>query len=313
MTYRYYSLILLVFTFGITSVPAEGTGGLSGGFLRMGSSARAIAMGSALTAGRNNESAIYYNPAGLSMVERFSFNATNQFLSLNRKLSIIDLSVKIPPGAGVGVMWVHAGVDEIDGRDSDGQHTEMYSANEDALYIGFAQNMTSRIHLGVTLKILQQQLPTGSSTLQGSGVGFDLGCLYQLSPEISIGLAIQNIKTSYQWSNQTFSNREHVYKDQFPTDVRLGVNYLWKTWQFIGDAGISIFEKKTINQEFRFGIEYIYNENLFTRVGFQGKNPTMGIGYQYSSIGDNDSSINYALVLESVTNPTHVISYVFNL
>ena len=313
MTHKYYALIFLIFTFGVKPVQAEGTGGLSGSFLRMGSSARAIAMGSALTADSNNEAAIYYNPAGLSWVDRLSFNATNQFLSLNRKLSIVDLAIKIPPGAGVGIMWVHAGVDEIDGRDTDGQHTEMYSANEDALYIGFAKNLNARIHLGITLKILQHQLPTGTNRLQGSGVGFDLGFLYQLKPDISLGLVIQNIKTSYQWSNQTYINQEHVYKDQFPTDVRLGVNYLWRTWQFIGDAGITIFNKKTIDHEFRFGIEYIYNNNFFARVGFQGNNPTMGLGYQYSLIGDNDSSINYALVLESVTNPTHVISYVFNL
>jgi hypothetical protein len=307
---KYSAVLSIVF---LSTIYAEGIGGLAGSFLKMGTSARGIAMGNALTAEWGPEPVTYYNPAGIGSVNRLSFKATNQFLVLDRKHSVIGLAVKVPPAAGVGILWIHAGVDDIDGRDTDGRHTEKYSANEDAIFISFAQKFAEKISVGLTLKILQQQLPTGANMLQGSGIGFDFGLLYLLNQELSFGLVAKNIKTGYQWSNKTYASQEHVYEDRFPTTVLTGASYYWKSWQFVGDLGFNIFENEIVDSELRLGVEYLYNKNLFIRAGFQDTNPSLGLGFKHSLFGEDDSSINYAIVIENVTFPTHVISYALRL
>ena len=105
---------------------AQKLGSFAGGFLRMGTSARAVAMGSSFTAEIDEGFAAYHNPASLVHLKESHAGFSNHFLMLDRQLMVANISVPLPPSAAIGVSWIGAGVDQIDGRNLAGEHTQLF-------------------------------------------------------------------------------------------------------------------------------------------------------------------------------------------
>ncbi|MEE9189878.1 MAG: PorV/PorQ family protein [Candidatus Neomarinimicrobiota bacterium] len=289
----------------------QASGGQAGSYLRLGTSARAIGMGNGFTAVRDNAFSAYYNPGSLGFRSVRSLSVTNQFLSLDRRHSAISFAANLPPAAGIGIVWIHAGVVDIDGRTASGAHTETYSSSEDAIFFSFARQFKNRISIGITLKILQNQLPTGDKKLQGSGIGYDAGILYKVNNKLSAGLILQNINSAYQWSSDAFTDRKRVYEDQFPLDTKFGLSYTTNSFFAAADLGVEIVESEILSASFQGGVEYYYSESTAFRFGLQNNTFTFGAGITHSLLDRFDSRIDYAVRIESVTQPTHIVSYAF--
>ena len=71
---------------------------------------------------------------------------------LDRQLLTINVSAPLPPSAAVGLAWIGAGVDNIDGRNSSGQPTSNLSTSENAYMFSFAQSMLPWLSLGLNVK-----------------------------------------------------------------------------------------------------------------------------------------------------------------
>lgn len=131
----------------------------SGGFLRMGVSARSIAMGGGFTAELDKSFATFHNPAWASfLVERYiGTSYTN--LSLDRRLAANSFAMSLPPTAGIGIAWVFAGVNDIQGRYSTGMKSSKMQTGENALIITFAQRIRPWLSIGANFKLLKYDLP----------------------------------------------------------------------------------------------------------------------------------------------------------
>ena len=119
---------------------AEDYGGLSGSFLRLGVTARSIAMGGAFTAEKDHGFATFYNPAWAAFLVDRQVGLSYSSMSLDRRLSGLSFATPLPPTAGLGIAWVSAGVTDIQGRNSAGEKTTKMQTSEDAL-------MLSLIHI----------------------------------------------------------------------------------------------------------------------------------------------------------------------
>ncbi|MFQ6617960.1 MAG: hypothetical protein ACE5QV_04645, partial [Fidelibacterota bacterium] len=128
---------------------AGGGAGYAAPHLRLGLGARAIGMGNAFTAVVDDGFSIYYNPAGLPWLEKRHLSITYSFLSLDRKFGFIGYAQRIKPGAGFALGWVHAGTDNIDGRDFNGRHTEFYSESFNTFYFSFSINFLKQFSAGI--------------------------------------------------------------------------------------------------------------------------------------------------------------------
>ena len=98
--------------------------GYSGSFLRMGTSARSLAMGSGFTAEIDQGFSAYHNPASVAFLNKRQLAFSHHALNLDRRLMMSSISTGIPPTAGLGVAWVSSGVDNIQGRSTSGKKTE---------------------------------------------------------------------------------------------------------------------------------------------------------------------------------------------
>ncbi len=283
--------------------------GLSGSFLRMGTTARSVAMGSAFTAEQDYGFTAYHNPASVALLENRQFSFTYQGLSLDRKFNAASTAFHLPPTGGLGIAWIGTGVANIDGRTTSGEKTGLLETGEDAFLFSFAQRIQSWLAVGINVKILYQQLPINTDNLTGKGTGVDLGIILYPDSPWKVALMIQDLNSSYQWNTGKIFNQGRVYKESFPTIYRLGSTFTYQEFYFTGDVGYITDHTYTLGVSVRGGVEYRYREHYFLRAGFGNQRMSGGAGMIYSLIHPNDSHLDYAFVVEFPAGFAHVFTY----
>ena len=290
--------------------------GYSGTFLRMGTSARSLAMGSGFTAEIDQGFSAYHNPASVAFLNKRQLAFSHHALNLDRRLMMSSISTGIPPTAGLGVAWVSSGVDNIQGRSTSGYKTQILSTSEDAIFISFAQRITPWLALGINVKILNHQLPMNESQLAGKGTGFDIGFMVLPEEKLRFAFMIQDLNTNYHWNTgQVFEGEGRIYKESFPTMYRLGTTFTFQRIYFVGDIGVVANQDDILGMTMRFGGEYHLSENYFIRGGFGNSRFSLGAGLNFTFLNLNDAFFDYAVVIEphSVSQGMiHVFTYAFN-
>ena len=291
--------------------------GYSGAFLRMGTSARSLAMGSGFTAEIDQGFSAYHNPASVAFLNKRQLAFSHHALNLDRRLMMSSISTGIPPTAGLGVAWVSSGVDNIQGRTTSGKKTDqILSTSEDAIFISFAQRITPWLALGINVKILNHQLPMNESELAGKGTGFDIGFMVLPEEKLRFAFMIQDLNTNYQWNTgQVFEGEGRIYKESFPTMYRLGTTFTFQRIYFVGDIGVVANQDDILGMTMRFGGEYHISENYFIRGGFGNSRFSLGAGLNFTFLNLNDAFFDYAVVIEphsASQGMIHVFTYAFN-
>lgn len=299
------NLITLSLTVILAGKPNDNAG-YAGAFLRMGLGARATAMGNSGVALPIDGFGVYYNPAGLAFMEEKNVAVSYSFLSLDRQFHFAGLSVPLPPNAGVGVSWLHAGVKNIEGRTSTGQIDEIYKTGEDVVLLSFANAFHPKIALGLNFKILHNQL----LDIQATGLGFDIGILFQPVEWLAAGLQLKDIGAGYTWNTRDLFDAEGSnYTEKFPQIIKLGLTI--KPIQqliFAGDVEVS---NQNVWQT-HFGAEYFWRNLAFLRFGMNNQSPTFGVGLAYGFLANIDTQLDYALIVGAVgEGTTHIFSWQF--
>ena len=290
--------------------------GYSGTFLRMGTSARSLAMGSGFTAEIDQGFSAYHNPASVAFLNKRQLAFSHHALNLDRRLMMSSISTGLPPTAGLGVAWVSSGVDNIQGRSTSGYKTQILSTSEDAIFISFAQRITPWLALGINVKILNHQLPMNESQLAGKGTGFDIGFMVLPEEKLRFAFMIQDLNTNYHWNTgQVFEGEGRIYKESFPTMYRLGTTFTFQRIYFVGDIGVVANQDDILGMMMRFGGEYHLSENYFIRGGFGNSRFSLGAGFNFTFLKLNDAFFDYAVVIEphsASQGMIHVFTYAFN-
>ena len=281
-------LIHTIFIFSF-SLPQD-YAGLSGSFLRVGVTARSIAMGGAFTAEKDHGFSTFYNPAWAAFLVDRQVGLSYSSMSLDRRLSGLSFATPLPPTAGLGIAWVSAGVTDIQGRSSAGEKTTVMQTSEDALMVSFAQRILPWFSFGVNIKILQNQLPINES-YKGSGIGFDVGLLFKSGKSTTFGLMIQDINSMYNWDSGDLYAQGRIYSEYFPTIYRFGTKFNYKSIRVVADAGFitnyrigkELSEDIFINLMPRVGVEYTYQDLYFFRGGLGNGRIAFGWGLEYDS------------------------------
>jgi len=297
-------------------IQAADHAGYSGAFLRLGTTARSLAMGGGFTAELDHGFTAYHNPAGIAFLPSKQASFSYHFLTLDRRFITTSFATHLPPTAGLGIAWVSAGVDGIDGRTSSGERTQSLSTSENAVYLSFAQKLSSWLAVGINVKILYNQLPMNDSQLTGKGIGFDVGMMSQPIKGMTLAFMIKDLNSSYQWNTgKVFAERGRVYKESFPTLYRLGTNYQYRSLYLVGDIGVIASGTNILGYTLRGGLEYAFRENYYLRTGIGNGRLAVGLGMNYTFIKKQDAFLDYALVIEPATMTTgltHVFTYAFH-
>lgn len=305
--------------------------GYSGAFLRIGVGARAKAMGNAYSAMATGVEAAYYNPAGLPYVSGKQLLASYRALSLDRQFTYVGFALPVQPktsgnqkslNGGFSLAWLRAGVSDIDGRNSDGQHFDDLSNSENAFMFAFALNPSRRVAFGLTAKVLWNRFPglgIDDETISSTGVGFDFGMMVFPINWLTLGLVVKDINSKYRWNTQDVYGEDGSETiNTFPKIIRYGVAF--KPHWFFRNVTIAVdyeqlYKEKIFSNKFsdRFhaGAEAVFLDDIVVRAGFDDGSVTAGAGYAFGLIGKR-SQLNYAFVASGDRpEEEHVFTWVF--
>ena len=283
----------------------------AGGFLRMGASARAMAMGSGFTAEIDAGFAAYHNPGSMVFTNKRQLGFSHHFLPLSRRFMAANFSTLIPPSAGLGIAWISAGTDKIDGRTSSGEHTQYLSTSEDAFIISFAQQILPWFSAGLNVKILKHQLPMNTMDLSGKGIGMDFGVFIRTEKGANLAFMVQDLNSRYHWKTDKIFERGKEYVEQFPTFYRAGTTFHYGKAYVAADGGMIMNGKELLGYTIRIGGEYPYMDHYFIRAGLGNGRMSVGVGVDWSLLKDNDAKLDYAFVFENPAGSAHIFTYAF--
>lgn len=306
---KYFKPKIIYLILALTFINGQSYASLAGSFLRMGSSARSMAMGSAFTAEIDPGFAAYHNPASMVFLERRQLGFSHHLLPLDRRFTATNFSIPLPPTASLGVAWISAGVDKIDGRTGAGQHTQYLSTSEDAFMVSFAQQLFPWFSAGINVKILRHQLPINEVDLSGKGIGMDFGIFVKTNSGANLAFMIQDLNSRYQWKTDKIFEKGKVYAEQFPTIYRLGTTLQYNEFYVTADGGILMNGSETVGYTVRLGTEYQYLDNYYFRAGLGNRRMSVGVGLDWSFIKENNARLDYAFVFENPAGAAHIFTY----
>jgi hypothetical protein len=283
---------------GISFAQLDGT---PGAFTRMGFGARGMGMANAMTAVTAGEVSSFYNPAVTPFLETRVASISYGFLSLDRALNTLSYSQSIAPTAGFSIGVLNAGVKDIDGRDADGFQTGTYSTSENQFSFSFANKMSSRVALGIGIKLYYYSLFEGISS---TTVGLDFGALVKLSDNFTLGAAVIDVGSKYQWNTSSlYGEQGNSTTEHFPQLRKVGVAYAPSNG--LGVLSVEIENSNVHTNIIRGGAEINITKEVTARIGldnFDVKNnaeaaPTFGftVRTQFESWSP---AVNYAYVIE---------------
>lgn len=280
-------LIVCLFGLFIGSCPlvrADGAGTTGGAVLKQTIDARGAGMGNSGVAGvRDINSALFYNPAGLSSI-------LNQEVSSLYIKGLADiyygfLGFCCPVGNavtfGIGITTLQAGdiiINSLDGT------TITKKAEQDYLFtLAFSTELPfEKIQSGINIKILSSNL---LEEYNSTNFAFDIGFLKQnIFDHFSLGLSFQNIGTSIKYID---------YFDPLPFLIRTGVTYQLILEKNNHILFFNIDGTYSIEKKFNFfgGVECQFYEMLAFRFGYRNdlSSVTAGFGFNWDRLQFNYS------------------------
>ncbi len=286
-------IFTLIFCLGVYNIMfgATGQAGSAGAYLRMGTGARAIAMGSAFTSIADDPTAVHWNPSGAARIDRKSVASMHAVLTLDRSYDYTGFVAPMSFGCW-GVSWISAGVDKIERYDAVGNRIGFFDDTENAYIFTYAAPFGEKYKLGANIKYLSHDILGNSANSWGADIGF----LAHVNERIDVGATLRNIGTKMKWD--TASGRS----DEIPFNIALGISYkAYKNLMFAFD----IDKTNDLDTKLNFGVEGKIKNNFAIRAGSNDGDFTAGVGLLF-----DNWNLDYAWS-DSVLGDTHRISASF--
>ena len=278
-------------------------------FLKIEAGARGVAMGGAQVASVNDASAIFWNPAGIGFLANNSFHYTyNQWIAdISHSFAAIAIPLGNLGSIGVGLTSLSYGdMEETTIYEPDGTGN-MFGANDFAVSLSFARQLTDKFVTGITVKYVRQKVWDMST----SGICFDVGTVFKTPFKgISFGMVITNFG-----QNLAFDGQQLIRKDKEFNDITLTSRYETESYQLpvafkVGiayevmrsDMNKLLLSVDGIhpndNVEYgNLGVEYVWSDMVALRAGYKVNTDIQGLaagaGF-HLNLGGVTTKIDYA-------------------
>lgn len=293
-----------------------------GQFLKIGVSARALAMSGAFESIANDASTIYYNPAGMVNVDNISWigNHTNWLLDVSHDYTAVLIPVSKNSAIGLSANSLTMDEEEITTEENPHGTGFYWDANDIAVGVSYARKMTDFFSIGITGKYIAQNIWRETASTFALDVGTYLNTGFK---GLIIGMSYKNFGGSLQLSgidlmreydpnenntlNSNVDTRLHTEKWTLPVsfNISTSMEVIGRGNRLIQSENSSLICAVTgshpndDSEKLDFGFEYGLKDFLFLRFGY-------GLGYDlptYSygggihlNIGDRVFAFDYAYV-----------------
>jgi len=254
------ALVLLAVLFlSASQLSAAGPGEAAFDFLRMGTDARAEALGGAHVALSDGVSALYYNPAGMVWSPPRQVLATYHNWVTDIQSGFIGGVLQLGKSGRIGAAIQYLDFGDIPAAGANGAtpgEARYFGASDLAISVGIGQKLGEHSSAGLTGRLVFESMDDESA----QGVAFDVGVLHELKDQRTrVGAAIRNA------GFQTSAYGEGA-KDQLPMTVVAGVSHQLRGAPFLLTADIM----KPYGDDFGagVGVEVSVLDPLALRIGY---------------------------------------------
>lgn len=299
----------------LSSIPAA--------FLDVGFGTRPVAMGNAFVGLADDINSVYLNPAGLTSLTGKQVQFTHTQLMGLVDYNFLAAGLPLPGNQAAGIALISSG-DQI--------------MREFSLHMAYARHV-GPVSAGAALKVRYASF--GNNTLNpddfagifdpseidigirnqvygdGTGIGLDLGVIYDASEDLRFGIFLRDIYAPFFWDSQTDNPDSGVkgsYNERIPFEMAIGSSYR------VSDHTRFSFEyRPTFDEEqdhaVRVGVERIFLNVLALRAGTEqwinnmdDDKYMLGVGIITPEISGISANFNYTYVIDELAN-THRIGF----
>lgn len=258
-------------------------GGTPGAFLAYGAGARALAMGGAYYAISDDATAAYWNPAGLSQLQRKEFTTMQASLFQGTKLTYTSLAWPTKSGstfavhmtqlANPGFEQVDVTINPITNEPSAIKSGGSFADSQSAMGLSWGKNVTETVSFGMGVKQVTRKLGGSADNFKT----LDIGAMKSMGSAYRLGFGMQNV----------FAMRTGDTDDKLPVVIKLGNSLRLFKDRLTLAADIN----KVLNgsTDMRFGGEYWVSRWFAFRFGLLGlpqiQETDFGFGLNFKSFG----------------------------
>lgn len=327
-------VVILALLVNSTVFPQVVIGKYAGEFMAIGVGGRPLGMGGAYTALANDVTAGYYNPAGLIRINypQISLMHDERFGNL---VNYDYAGVALPYGSDMsfGLSVMRLGVDGIpdtrkalydangdgilDIKDDKLDYSKIseFSNQDWAFYLTFAKKYSDNLSFGANVKVITRKLAEESAT----GIGFDLGAIYQPMDRLLLGANIQDITTTVvAWS----TGRTELVTPTLKVGAAYQIDFLGGKISPALDFDVR-FENRRYASQFNVGpvsfdphvgLEYNFRDLFAVRAGYNDvKQFTIGAGVKLPKLNIDYSFARFNMSETDRLPDTHRISLILTL
>lgn len=213
----YLKFFLIIFFIPISlsaSLINSKAGSSAFSFLKINISARAVAMGSAFTGLADDESSLYYNPAGITVYDeqRIIVEYHNYFTDI--QTGFIGFIKNSGKKGNLGFYLSYLNYGDFTKTDQSGNILGDFSGSDILFGVSYAYRYNYKYSIGMSGKLIYEKIEEFSA----SGIAIDIAAKYCSDRRrFNIGIMLQNI--GFQFSSLG------VDKHRLPMMIRSGVSY----------------------------------------------------------------------------------------
>ncbi len=245
--------IFLLNIFIAVNLSAGETGSASMQFLNIAPNARVAAMGDSFTAQADDVSAAYWNPGGLNYLK-------NMEVGVNYNLYIENISflnvmfAKNFSFGGLGVNLSALSFGSIDNY-VDGELAGTISPTDLLFSVSYSREIMYNLSIGGTFKFMSESL-TDEHT--GSGIGFDVGLLYNDPLGIFIKKSfVKPLKFGFTVQNIGIGPKYETDNNSLPLSIKFGFAYKYRFAHSVAMLkDINLMLDFVVPNDASFGIRY---------------------------------------------------------
>ncbi len=279
------NLIVVLSIVAAGTLPANAANSNAGtssfSFLKIGVGARAVSLGGAFTGLADDESALYYNPAGITRdsIDRVMFTYHNYIEDLQS--GFLGYTHALSPKSHLGAYVSYLNYGDFVETDLSGNELGTFGGSDLLFGVTLARRQSEKFSIGGTLKFMYEKLQSYSAT----GVAADLGVQYVGQPDVwGVGASAQNLGFQLSALGEE--------KDKLPMNFRIGGFVLPRDMDLVLVGDIILPVDNEIN--FAVGGEYIQLKPLFLRMGWN----STGKNYRASDSNDKTAGLNFGIGID---------------
>jgi hypothetical protein len=329
MKTKIFLISLIIISFGIIPGYAQDfapVGSAVAQFLEIGVGARAAGMGQAYTALADDAGSVYWNPAGLAQLDNRELYLAYTSWPADISVGGLAFGWNLESVGTIAINALYLNTDDMPVTtvyDPEGLSGELFSITNYAVGLTYARNMTDRLSVGVTAKLVSEDyLGYGYSS-----IAFDFGTVYRTGfSGMNIAMSILHFGSEVKFDGTyiDYSDEASVARGEerefenysLPVLFRFGIslNIIEDETNLLTTAVDMVHPNNNLEQ-YNFGLEYGFKRMFFVRGGYQFNMDeagiSLGLGIKYGLTDDLGLQLDYAYSDLGVLSDIHRFSFGF--